>query len=78
MREKQNRRRRVMAEAILTREHIEKLSLPQAGRRVTTSFAEIARLAEHFFMSHGPRNRGHGYRQDQQPQDLRAHETPRV
>jgi len=67
-----------MAKAVFTSEQVEQFSLPQTRCGVAPLPTELARLAKHLFVGNSPRNRGYRYGQNEEPQDLRDHVTPRL
>lgn len=70
MRENEEKRRHVMAEAEFTGEEEEKLSARGVGMALTLADAIFAGLAEDFFMRHGPGDAGNGKRERKKPYEL--------
>ena len=58
--------RHVVTEAVLAREHVEKLSVQQTPRRLAPRGTPVARLAKDLLVRDGPRDACHGYREDEQ------------
>src|ERR1700733_10878648 len=56
----------VMAEAIFASKHVEEFALVVGATIVTSVSTVISRLAEYFFMRHGPRNAGNWKTNQQQ------------
>jgi len=61
-----------MAEAVFAREQVKELSLIPTAAFLAAAFAELARLAKHFFVSHRPRDTRYRNRQQKEFEDLKA------
>jgi hypothetical protein len=70
MREKEEERGYVMAEAEFASEEEEKLAAYRVGMDLTLTDAIFARLAEDFFMGDGPGDAGDGEREREEPYEL--------
>jgi len=68
--EQQRERRDIVRKAILAREEIEKLSLWQRAAIFAFAFAELARLAEDFFVRDSPRHAGDRQRKEKKDSEL--------